>query len=94
MLLAIDDDRPSDSPFVKQIWRTHSERGSDFTSIAMSHWEMVVTRLQGETTLTVRGPESRPTSWHCPGKENGWAFASIWARSYLSCPPARWSTGP
>ena len=71
VLIPIDDDRPSDSPFVKLIWRTHSERGSDFTSIAMSHWEMVVSRLEGETFLSVRGPESKPTPWYCP-EEGEW----------------------
>jgi len=68
VLIPIDDDRPSDSPFVKLIWRTHSERGSDFTSIAMSDWEMVITRLQGQTFLSVRGPETRPTLWQCPAE--------------------------
>jgi len=58
MLLTFDD-RPSDSPFVERIWRSKSERAGTFSSIAMSHWEMVVTRYNGNTTLTVRGPESR-----------------------------------
>ena len=37
----------------------------------MSDWEIVVTRWQGETFATVRGPESRPTRWHCP-EEGEW----------------------
>ncbi|MGI0013014.1 MAG: hypothetical protein ACREBU_06185 [Nitrososphaera sp.] len=53
------DERPSDSPFVERIWRTHSERAGSFSSLAMSHWEMVVTRHNGKTTLTVRGPYPR-----------------------------------
>jgi AraC-like DNA-binding protein len=32
----------------------------------MSHWEMVVTRRNGTTLLTVRGPETRATPLHCP----------------------------
>jgi AraC-like DNA-binding protein len=59
------DVRPSDSPFVERIWRAHSERAGSFLSVAMSHWEMVVTRQHGETMLTVRGPESRATPLHC-----------------------------
>ena len=55
-MFLIFDDRPSDSPFVQRIWRCHSERAGSFLSIAASHWEMVVTRLKGKTTLTVRGP--------------------------------------
>lgn len=55
------DERRPDSRFVETIWRTHSEQPGTFTSPAVSHWEMVVTRYQGATTLTVRGPETRAT---------------------------------
>ncbi len=60
------DERPSDSPFVERIWRTHSERAGSFVSVAMSHWEMVVTRHHGQTILTVRGPETKATPLYCP----------------------------
>lgn len=63
MLLTFDD-RPSDSPFVERIWRSQSERAGTFRSIAMSHWEMVVTRYNGNIFLTVRGPESKATPLH------------------------------
>lgn len=53
------DERPSDSPFVERIWRSQSERASSFISMAESHWEMVVTKHQGKTILTVRGPQTR-----------------------------------
>src|SRR5262249_30901151 len=62
------DDRPSDSPFVERVWRCHSERAGPFHSIAASHWEMVVTRYKGKTTLTLRGPESRATTVECPAE--------------------------
>jgi len=58
------DERPSDSSFVERIWRTQSERAGSFSSVAMSHWEMVVTRYKGNTILTVRGPESKATPLH------------------------------
>ena len=58
------DERPSDSSFVERIWRTQSERAGSFSSVAMSHWEMVVTRYNGNTILTVRGPESKATPLH------------------------------
>jgi len=60
------DERPSDSPFVERIWRAHSEHAGPFSSVAMSHWEMVVTRHQDKTILTVRGPETKATPLHCP----------------------------
>lgn len=62
----IGDERASDSPYVQRVWRSQSERAGDFLSIAESHWEMVVTRYQGRTTLTMRGPETRATTAYCP----------------------------
>jgi AraC-like DNA-binding protein len=58
------EERLSDSPFVEKVWRTQSERTGDFLSVAASQWEMVVSKYQGETTLTVRGPETKATSMH------------------------------
>ena len=55
------EDRPSDSPFVERIWRAQIERAGDLLSIAMSHWEMVVSRYQDKTYMTVRGPETKAT---------------------------------
>jgi len=60
-MIFIFDERPSDSPFVETIWHTQSERAGSFISQAVSHWEMVVTRQNGKTTLTVRGPETKAT---------------------------------
>lgn len=60
------EERVSDSPFVERIWRTHSERTDSFTSLATSHWELVVSKYQGNTTITVRGPETHATPAHCP----------------------------
>jgi AraC-like DNA-binding protein len=67
MLIGFED-RASDSPFIERVWRSHSERAGSFQSIAYVHWEMVVSRLEGRTTLTVRGPETRPTSADCPAE--------------------------
>lgn len=58
------EERLSDSSFVERIWRTQSEHVGSFRSVAMSHWEMVVTRYNGNTTLTMRGPESKATPLH------------------------------
>src|SRR5215510_9156012 len=49
------------SPIADNIWRARSEPFESFTSVAATHWEMVVTRLEGRTYLTVRGPETRAT---------------------------------
>jgi AraC-like DNA-binding protein len=60
------EERSSDSPFVETVWRTQSERAGDFVSLAVSHWEIVVTRQCGKTHLTVRGPETKATPARCP----------------------------
>src|SRR5881628_1994864 len=66
IMFLIFEDRPSDSPFVERIWRSHSERAGEFLSVAAPHCEMAVTRYRGHTFLTVRGPETRSTRAECP----------------------------
>lgn len=67
MLLTFAD-RPSDSPFVDRIWRSHSERPGTFVSVAQSHFEMAVTRHRGRIFITLRGPETTPTEAECPAE--------------------------
>jgi AraC-like DNA-binding protein len=62
------EDRLSDSPLVERVWRCHSERAGKFLSVAASHFEMVVTRYGGKTFLTLRGPETKATTLHCPAE--------------------------
>jgi AraC-like DNA-binding protein len=71
MLLTFDD-RPSDSPFVERIWRARSERAGTLYSIAMSHWEIVVTRYHRNTYITVRGPESKATPFYLSSMGAEW----------------------
>jgi len=60
------EERGSDSSFVELIWRNRSRSGGPFTSIAVSHWQLVVTKYEGRTTMTVRGPETRASSALAP----------------------------
>jgi AraC-like DNA-binding protein len=53
--------RESDSSLVEKIWYAHSERAGSFTSTAEPYWEMVVTKRQGETIISMRGPETIAT---------------------------------
>lgn len=55
------DQRPSDACLVEKVWHAHSDEAGLFTSIAASHWEMVVTKYQDRTRITVRGPETKAT---------------------------------
>jgi len=51
--------RPSDSPLVESIYRTRSVGGGSFMSIAVSQWEMVITKQRGKLTISLRGPETK-----------------------------------
>jgi AraC-like DNA-binding protein len=55
------EERPSDSPFVERVWRAHSGQAGLFLSQAKIYGEIVLTRHQGKTILTVRGPETKAT---------------------------------
>ena len=55
------EERPSDSPFVERVWGSHSEHAGSFSSIAAAYWEIVVTKYNGRTTMTIRGPETKAT---------------------------------
>lgn len=59
-------DRPSDSPFIERVWWSRSHGAGDFHSMSECRWGMVVTRLEGRMSLTVRGPETRATMAPCP----------------------------
>jgi AraC-like DNA-binding protein len=61
------NERPSDSPFVERIWRSRSHSAGVFLSVAASHFEIAVTRHNGKSFLTVRGPETSATQADCPG---------------------------
>lgn len=74
------EERLSDSPFVERVWRSRSDDGGSFISSAQSHWEMVVTKYQDRTTLTVRGPETRATPAFCPPTQSFVAFCLRQAR--------------
>jgi AraC-like DNA-binding protein len=55
----IQGGRASDSPLVELVWTAQSESAGSFTSTAAANSEIVVTRYQGKTNITVRGPETR-----------------------------------
>lgn len=55
----IFEGRTFDSPYVEGVWRTHSEHSGTFISTASTQWGMVISRYQGKTTFTIRGPETK-----------------------------------
>jgi len=87
-MLIFDADRPSDSPFVERIWRCHCERTVPFLSIAESRSMLVVTRLHGKITLTVRGPETQATPLgDCPA-DGEWLGIHLKPGTFLRHLPA------
>lgn len=87
-MIIFDEDRPSDSPVVERVWRCHSEGPDSFLSIAQSRCELVVTRLYGKITLTVRGPETRATSLgDCPA-DGEWLGIRLRLGAFLPHLPA------
>jgi helix-turn-helix protein len=66
MFIMFDRDRASDSPLIERVWSCHSESGGTFSSVASPHCEIVFSRLNGITTVTLRGPETRARPVDCP----------------------------
>jgi AraC-like DNA-binding protein len=62
----VSDARSANSSFVETVWHTHSERAGTFTSAAVSNWEVVITTFDGKTTITARGPETKPSEVDFP----------------------------
>jgi hypothetical protein len=60
------DHRLSDSTCVERVWTARNERAVEFLSVAASNSELVVSRYRDHVFLTVRGPETRMTTFDCP----------------------------
>jgi len=82
-MIIIDEERASDSPFVERIWRSHSEGVNPFLSIAVNHCELVVSRLQGKVTMTLRGPETKATPIGNAPAEGEWVGILLQLGTFL-----------
>jgi AraC-like DNA-binding protein len=93
MFIHFDRDRPSDSPFIERVWSCHSESGGPFLAVASTHWEFVVSRVEGQTHCTLHGPETLPREVDCPA--NGeWFAIRFKAGTYMrSLPVSRLVNG-
>jgi hypothetical protein len=52
------ESRPSDSPYIERVWRSRSQGVDRMTSIATSHWDLVIWQQRGQVNVAVQGPES------------------------------------
>lgn len=80
------EDRLSDSPFVERVWTATSERSGRFLSVAAETSEIVVTRLRGQTFITIRGPEAKATTADCPA-EGDWVGIRFKAGAFFPAFP-------
>lgn len=88
-MIIFDEERLSDSPFVERVWRSHSEGAHAFLSIAESRSELVVTKMRGKITMTVRGPETRATPLgDCPA-DGEWLGIRLKPGTFLPHLPTR-----
>ena len=60
------DIRPSESPFVERVWRSHSEQAGSFMSISTVCWSMVVSKYNGHLALSIHGPGTSATTKDFP----------------------------
>jgi len=81
------EQRPSDSPFVHTVWRSHSERAGTFTSVAASHCGIVFSRCAGKVRVTLRGPETRATAADCPA-DGEWFGITLAVGAFFPAYPA------
>jgi AraC-like DNA-binding protein len=59
--------RPSASSLLTGTWQTQSDDlVESFLSVAVTQWEIVVTRQEAETWVTLRGPETRASTAPVP----------------------------
>ena len=59
-------DRPSESPDIERVWRSHSDAVSRMTSIATAHWTLVAWRAGRAWRVAVQGPETGATTAPVP----------------------------
>jgi hypothetical protein len=76
------EDRLSDSPLVERVWTARSERAGQFLSVASGNSEIVVSRLRGQTFITIRGPETKATNAECPA-DGDWVGIRFKAGAFL-----------
>ena len=89
-----NEDRPSDSPYVARVWRSRTSGVERMTSVATSHWELVVWGHRGRRARAVRGPETVATTVDVPDESESFGITFTHGTSLPHLPPGRLSTPP
>ncbi|MGN9912926.1 helix-turn-helix domain-containing protein [Phytohabitans sp. LJ34] len=84
-----NEDRPSDSPYIHRVWRSHASGVARMTSVATSNWEIVFWRWEGGLHAAVRGPETTVTSVDVGDGAESWGITFAHGSSMPHLPPAR-----
>jgi hypothetical protein len=58
----ISEERLSDSPYIERIWYGVAEQNGSFTAPADGRWELIVKKMDKQTSFMVSGPVSRSVS--------------------------------
>ncbi len=78
------DIRASDSLLIDCVWRGRSTGAGRLTSIASSHWHLVVSAVGCETRVSVHGPESRAVAAPLPEAGGRWVGSRSGGEFWLS----------
>jgi hypothetical protein len=84
-----NEHRPSDSPYIHRVWRSHASGVARMTSIATSNWELVFWRHEGRLGAAVRGPETTVSSADVGDGAESWGITFAHGSSMPHLPPAR-----
>lgn len=84
-----NEDRPSDSPYIHRVWRSHASAVARMTSIATSNWELVFWEHHGRFHAAVRGPETTATTVEVPDGSESFGITFAHGTSMPHLPPGR-----
>jgi hypothetical protein len=83
------DDRASDSPYIARVWRGRTAGIERMTSVATSHWELVVWEHRGVVHVGARGPETAASTAEVPDESESFGIIFAHGTSMPHIPPAR-----
>jgi hypothetical protein len=84
-----NEDRASDLPYVRRVWRSRASGVARMTSVATSNWELVFWEHDGSVHAALRGPETAASSAQVPDGSQSLGITFAHGTSMPHLPPAR-----
>jgi hypothetical protein len=84
-----NEDRPSDSPYIHRVWRSHASGVARMTSVATSTWELVFWEHRGRCHAAVLGAETTASNADVPDGSASLGITFAHGASMPHLPPAR-----